>query len=473
MGWDIASTVLKRLLLLDLPKGFCLPTLDSVYTPMGFNDEQRAMRESQVAPLVAPTSDDDWKHVLECKRKTSAGMTGISPNLLLETPVEMHARIRALIDFCIARGVFPPVLGNASVAMLLKSGKPMSWENMRPIALCENLGKLITRVLARRMKKLEIATRYDTNPLFRLGQSAFRSQMGTSDNIQTLNGVLETAKLRKLALHIINTDIAKAYDSCEFWSLQMHYRRKGMPEAFCNLMSSMDQCQTQRILTSYGLTDEYRLTRGCRQGETLSCVRWLFLVDPLIEWLETVSKSCGFEVGPGLNVHNSTFADDFTLISGSNTGVQIMLTMQNAFFAAHGVTISAPKSIYVFRDYARNKASTPLSWSQPHLVDPFTGAAAPVQTIGTKTPFRVLGVYFTLDLDWRPQKQMLEDKLTEALGRMRRVRFPLDFAVKTVNSVIIPQIEYALQMPCVSHPVLVQWDRLIVATCKKVGGFPL
>jgi hypothetical protein len=50
-------------------------------------------------------------------------------------------------------------------------------------------------------------------------------------------------------------------------------------------------------------------------------------------------------------VNNVTFADDVTLFARSNAAARILLTVQNAYFGANYVRISASKTIYSYRNY--------------------------------------------------------------------------------------------------------------------------
>jgi exonuclease III/ribonuclease HI len=459
---DIFNSIMRNA---PSSKKWNIPSVEDLMKQTGFNGENRALDSSLTDSLCLRISDEEWEFVLGTKRQTQAGKSGLSPNLLLETPAEMLNRIRRLIDFCITRGVFPSALGKATITMLHKPGKDLSWENMRPIALCENLGKLISRVVSKRMKRLEEITRDSKNPLFRKSQYAFRSHMGTSDPIQIINGILETAKCDKRSIHLINTDISKAYDSVEWFSLHKNYVRKGMPPAFCSLMRAMDACQVQQINTEFGLTEEYELSRGCRQGEVFSCFRFLFFIDPLIEWMEQVNHLVGFQVGP-VQVSSATFADDFTLCSGSNKGIRLLLSMQNAYLAMMGVTISAPKSVYAFR----NTTDAPdKSFTMPSIVDPLTKEKSNIKVCKTGDAFRVLGVYFTLDLNWTPQTDMLDEKLNSHLRQLAYSSFPLDIAIKAMNAVVIPTLEFPLQVAAVPRAQLAKWDSKIAAAVKKCG----
>jgi hypothetical protein len=232
-------------------------------------------------------------------------------------------------------------------------------------------------------------------------------------------------------------------------------------------MKKMDAAQTQRIITVGGLTRLYKLERGCRQGETLSCYRWNFFVDPLCEWLEMVVNQIGYNCD-GIMINNVTFADDFTLFASSNAMLRILLGMQNAFFNIHGVRISAAKSLY---SYVQTEPDGLDSTTRTlEIVDPYTHTRAPVQIVPPDEAFRVLGAYFSVSLNWKPQIEILQDWLDTTLARMTHMRAPLNMAVYVMNAAVITHILYPLQVAAVPQMKIEQWDKQIASTVKKMGG---
>ena len=119
---------------------------------------------------------------------------------------------RAML-FCLQNGHFPPDLNHTYLTLIPKVKKPEQVTEFRPIALCNVLYKLVSKVLANRLKKILPLIISET-------QSAFQSDKAISDNIlvafETLHH-MKTSKSGKNGFMTMKLDMSKAYDRVE-WS---------------------------------------------------------------------------------------------------------------------------------------------------------------------------------------------------------------------------------------------------------------
>ena len=69
--------------------------------------------------------------------------------------------------------------------------------------------------------------------------------------------------------HILFLDLAKAYDSVEYWALEDAMRGLGVPEGILTLMRQLDEAAHAKVMTGGAAkeTDWIELQRGAPQGE--------------------------------------------------------------------------------------------------------------------------------------------------------------------------------------------------------------
>lgn len=107
-------------------------------------------------------------------------------------------------------GVIPDNLNTTYLTLIPKLDRPVSVGDYRPIALCNLLYKLITKIIAERLKPV-------------LGKFISVEQFGFLPNRQILHAVgivqevLQSVKSKKLSALILTLDLEKAYDKVD-WS---------------------------------------------------------------------------------------------------------------------------------------------------------------------------------------------------------------------------------------------------------------
>jgi len=111
---------------------------------------------------------------------------------------------------CLNIGVFPVGLNHTYITLIPKVKSLEHVTEFRPIALCNILYKLISKVLANRLKKILPKIISDS-------QSAFQADKAISDNIlvafETLHHMKRTTG--KTGFMALKLDISKAYDRVE------------------------------------------------------------------------------------------------------------------------------------------------------------------------------------------------------------------------------------------------------------------
>ena len=108
---------------------------------------------------------------------------------------------------------FPADLNHTFLTLIPKGKCPGRVSDFHPIALCNILYKLVSKVLVNRLKKILLDIIFDT-------QSAFQFDKATSDNIlvafETLHH-MKAKKSGKSGFMTLKLDMSKAYNRVE-WS---------------------------------------------------------------------------------------------------------------------------------------------------------------------------------------------------------------------------------------------------------------
>ena len=189
----------------------------------------------------------------------------------------------------------------AWVRMLPKPGRGLtSPEDFRPIALTSCLGKLLERLLARRL--LLFCT---DRCLLPPEQSGFRPGRDCLEQVvllaqrsaQGLNGGLATA--------VASLDVSRAYDSV--WHAGLLFRcREALPDATCRWIAGFLHSRTAAILEDGFLSAEFPVPSGVPQGSPLSPLLYVFF-------------TASMPLPRGVQLGATAYADDVALWSTAAT----------------------------------------------------------------------------------------------------------------------------------------------------------
>jgi hypothetical protein len=238
-----------------------------------FDKYNSRQKEDQIwDPVWAQIMLVDVKKALQ-KFKTgkAGGPSGVTYDLLKALDDTNLGPIVDLMQQCLDNKMLPAELNKSMIRALPKTDQGLADLNLtRPIALMEALGKLFERILFMRIVKVLAAEN-----MIDLSQHGGMSNRSTSDPIRVLAEIMEDAEESGQELHLFSADLAKAFDTLEYWSQAMSWRALGMPEDMATMLMNMDKGGESEVILGQGRTTSsvlgsegwFKAERGVRQGQ--------------------------------------------------------------------------------------------------------------------------------------------------------------------------------------------------------------
>jgi hypothetical protein len=197
-------------------------------------------------------------------------------------------------------GIIPGALNATFFALIPKVSKPDSFHDFRPISLCNFVYKVISKIIATRMKeKLASCISYE--------QFGFLKDRLIFDVVGIAQECLHTAKSKKLSSIILKLDLKKAYDKVSWQFLRMLLIQIGLKWEVTQWIMACITSVNMVVLINGSPTDFFKSYRGLRQGFPLSPLLFLLVVECLSRLLKKVVEEGSFH---GLKVatrdHNLT-----------------------------------------------------------------------------------------------------------------------------------------------------------------------
>ncbi|KAL9666219.1 hypothetical protein QQ045_000543 [Rhodiola kirilowii] len=199
------------------------------------------------------------------------------------------------------------------ITLVPKSRSPSSFDEFRPISLCNVVMKVITKVLANRLKTV-------LHECISSCQSAFVPGRLITDNVLIAHEMMSFMRSRsnsKDGFCCIKIDMSKAYDRMEWVFLENMQKRMDFPATWIAKVMACVSSVSYRIRVNDIISDYFSPERGIRQGDPLSpyliviCMEWLARrLDRAVQ----VGELQGIKVSSSApSVSHLLFADDCML----------------------------------------------------------------------------------------------------------------------------------------------------------------
>jgi hypothetical protein len=193
----------------------------------------------------------------------------------------MGDEVCAVILEILNSGKMPADLNMTHLALIPKVKAPTSVMKFRPISLCNVMYKLVSKVLANRLKKI-LPSIIDS------AQSAFIPGRLISDNVlaayETLH-TMNTGKRGKKGFMVVKLDMSKAYDRVEWRFLEAIMRKMGFNEKWISLIMMYVRSVRYSILVNGSPQGLIIPSRGIRQRDPISPYLFLLCAEALSSML--------------------------------------------------------------------------------------------------------------------------------------------------------------------------------------------
>jgi hypothetical protein len=145
------------------------------------------------------------------------------------------------------------------LSLLFKKGDPLCLDNYRPISLLNVDLKLISHVLAQRLKKV-------LPKIINVDQTGYVKNRFIGFNLRQIQDIKDYADIYKIEGAIIFVDFTKAFDSLE-WNFMLNtLKHFGFNESFINWVKTLYTDIQTCVMNNGWVSEMFKNTRGIRQG---------------------------------------------------------------------------------------------------------------------------------------------------------------------------------------------------------------
>ena len=226
----------------------------------------------------------------------------------------------------------------AIVKLIYKKGCPRELKNWRPISLLNIDYKILSKILANRLKTL-------------MPQLVGKDQYCGVPNrsISTANSILTNiwdieCKYRRSKLMYLLIDQKKAFDRVNHEYLFGTLKALNLPENFITWVKLMYRDVYSYIEINGKLTKKIHIKRSVRQGCPLSMLLFVITAEGLAQMIKTNNNIKGYKITPNQEKKLVAYADDTTLILTEPNSLQEAFKQITNYCSTSGAELNQEKT---------------------------------------------------------------------------------------------------------------------------------
>ena len=241
-------------------------------TPISDDDAMNITKDITVAELAA---------TIETSKDSSPGPDGIPYSIIRLLWYSFGELLCHAWRYSMANKLLPPSHRMSYLRLIPKVGKDLTkLTNWRPITLSNCDHKIITKTYAKRMCEnvaKQIAKR----------QTAYLKGRLINDNIRSMISTINVTNVENVAAGlIVALDAKKAFDSVEHSYIREVLKHFGCSD-FIPIFDTLYSGLETGILINGKISKSYKILRGVKQGDSLSCILFIMCMEPLLRNIDS------------------------------------------------------------------------------------------------------------------------------------------------------------------------------------------
>ena len=246
-------------------------------------------------------------------------------------------------------------LNTTSIALIPKKPEACSLGDYRPISCCNVVYKVISKIIANRLKPILKKCVSPNQAAFLKGRSLGENVLLASELIRDYN------KNTCLKSDMLKVDIRKAFDTVCWDFIIKLLQAQGFPQMFTTWVRECISSPRFSVAINGELAGFFQGKKGLRQGDSISPYLFIMVMEVLSRLLDRAELHNSFRMHPLCSTPRLThllFADDLLVFSdGSRSSTNGIKSVMATFKSWSGLDMNNAKSEIFFGGYPDIQAS--------------------------------------------------------------------------------------------------------------------
>ena len=297
----------------------------------------------------------------------SPGLDGLSTNFYKHFWPILGHELTHIYNYAFDHEQLPLTQRRGVISLLFKKGDRTQLQNWRPITLLNTDYKILSKVLANRLK-------HALPLLVHTDQTACIPGRTINDNLRLIQDAIAYANETDIPLALISVDQLKAFDRVSHSFLFKTLEKFGFGPDFRRWIRLLYTHVASSVKVNGWLTAFIPLQRGLRQGCALSMPLYVLTAEILATHIRAHPNIRGLQ-HPASQPTISQYADDTTLLLADDDSITNALKVFKVYEEASGAKLNLQKckGLWCGAYRHRTDAPTDFDWTNKHLPDKLLG----------------------------------------------------------------------------------------------------
>jgi hypothetical protein len=326
------------------------------------------------------------------------------------------------------------------ISLLPKQDKDVKFiKNWRPITILNTDYKILTKILANRLKKILPKIIHPDQTGFVLGR-----QIG--ENIRIVHDIMTYCNDQNISGIMAFLDFEKAFDSIDWNFLNYVLDSYGFGEYFKDWIKIFYASTSSSVMNNGHIASSFNLQRGIRQGCPISAYLFILCVELLAQRVRRNADVEGLEINSKI-YKILQFADDTVLILKDYNSLNNVLPILEEFYKISGLKLNVQKTVLI--ELGNHNINLPTYLSNLGLKF-------------SNEEVRYLGIYFHRDpnlMEYKNYRHRIE-KIKNILRLWKQRDLSLKGRVTVLKALAISQLIYPLTFLCVPKWVITETNTI-------------
>jgi hypothetical protein len=303
--------------------------------------------QEQNAALLRPFTIEEVDQALQDTPKCKApGPDGFTSDFFHYCWPMIRTEVWEILEDSRATGQVLQALNATFLTLIPKEGQAHRPKQYRPIALCNVIYKILTKVIARRLKPI-------LPTIISPEQSGYVEGRQIMDSVILAHEVIHSLQKTKTPGMLLKLDLSKAFDKLSWEFMRAMLLAFGFDQNWVTWILNLTSSAFFSLLINGVPSKPFSPSRGIRQGDPLSPFLFIIMAEGLSRSIQAALEN---NLLAGLPLHgisppisHSQFVDD-TLLMGSPTvrEANSLQEILQTFSEASGLECNKEKSLIFF-----------------------------------------------------------------------------------------------------------------------------